>query len=665
MTNARALKGQPLLYWAIGLGAALLCMALYFPALNAPLFFDDIPNLAENALVQISGEAFDGWRAAALSSNSGEIERSVSMLTFAANVVTAGELSPFALKMTNVVIHITCGALVYWLALLLLQSPALHRRNAPVDYHVWLPLLAALLWLLHPLHVSTVMYSVQRMAQLSTLFTLAGLVVFLRYRLRWVDLPTGQVDRDSNYGAEFLAALLWVTLFCALAVFSKENGALLPWLIVATEVALFQAIWLGRRRNLMAMLGGVLLITPLLMLAALFVIAPEWVFDRYLTREFTLEERVLTQARVLWHYVAWTFLPSLTQLGFFHDDILLSRGLFAPLTTLLSILAWLAVTVAAFFLRRRMPLLFFALLFFLIAHSMESGVIPLEMVFEHRNYLPSVSLAILAAWLLLHLGEKLRGEGASLPGWILGAVCVLALSLLLGTRAYMWRDEISLARFNVVNHPDSPRANFYYANALYSRFLNAEREGLPETDRAALAVSARQYYLNMHALDERDIAPLVMLYQLDSRHFPALAQQRNWLSSIEALADSRRLQRSDTTALGALVKHVLAQGGADRRRVDGLLTKLRERAPGNLGLVALHFRLMKGQVARRAELAAMLEDYLARKPNSRKAAAYLAQFYGSEAAGQNIPATYEALALWLANDRDWQEISTILAVFEP
>lgn len=646
----------------------VLCSLLYKSALGAPLFFDDLPNLVDNSLVQISGHAFDGWRAAALSSSAGAIERPVAMLTFALNYVVVGELSPVALKATNLLIHFACAGLIFLFATQLIQSPALRIKTRSGSPLGWIPMLAALLWLLHPLHVSTVMYSVQRMAQFSTLFTLAGFVLYLHYRLQWARQKT----EAATIRLQVLPVLLWLALLGGLAVLSKENGALLPWLLIVTEVTLFKSVWCGRRSPIMACAAWALLILPLLVLGLLLLVSPDTVLDRYATREFTLSERLQTQGRVLWHYVAWTFFPSLAQLGFFHDDISISRGFLQPVTTLISLLAWIAVLVMALFLRSRFPILLFSLLFFLVAHSMESSVVPLEMVFEHRNYLPTVGLAIFSAYVLIQAGVGLRSVASSFSVFVPGVAALLVLCVLLGTRAYMWRDDFSFAQFNVVNHPESPRANFYYANVLYEKFLHAQGEGSVQEERAALAISARQYYLNMHRLDSRDMAPLVMLYQLDSKHFPVLAVQNDWLFKIETLASSRRLQRSDITAIAAMVKHVLESDSGDRERIDALLSQLRDRDPNKLALLALQFRLLKDQPGRRAEVGRMLEEYAQRKPNSRKAAAYLAQFYGSggaegsdgaEGSGKNTPATYTAIASWLANDRDWQEISAIREVF--
>ena len=51
-------------------------------------------------------------------------------------------------------------------------------------FNLWPLALASCLWLLHALHVSTVLYTVQRMAQLSALFVFAGLLVYSYGRQR-------------------------------------------------------------------------------------------------------------------------------------------------------------------------------------------------------------------------------------------------------------------------------------------------------------------------------------------------------------------------------------------------------------------------------------------------------------------------------------------------
>jgi len=80
MTEINARPPYSVGFWfAVGL-AALVCVALYFPALGGPLFFDDVPNLVDNPQVQIDGRSFVAWRVAALSTSAGELERPGAML---------------------------------------------------------------------------------------------------------------------------------------------------------------------------------------------------------------------------------------------------------------------------------------------------------------------------------------------------------------------------------------------------------------------------------------------------------------------------------------------------------------------------------------------------------------------------------------------------------
>ena len=169
------------------------------------------------------------------------------------------------------------------------------------------------------------------------------------------------------------------------ATLSKENGALLPWLIAVVEISLFRGEWRGRANPQLARAGLAVFILPLVMVGVVLLFFPEVITGRYIGRDFSLSERVLTQSRILWRYLGWLVLPDIRAMGFFHDDIVASKGLLLPLGTFLSLFTWVVVIGSAITLRRRWPLLLFALLFYLVAHSMESSVLPLEMVFEHRN----------------------------------------------------------------------------------------------------------------------------------------------------------------------------------------------------------------------------------------------------------------------------------------
>jgi hypothetical protein len=642
-------KKAATIYW-LALAALLGCVLAYGPGLNGPLFFDDVPNLLDNPRVQIDGRTFDDWRIAALSSDSGTLLRPVAMLTFALNHVLAGAFTPLSLKTTNLIIHLLIGALVYWFARALLGAPALRVHRLDANANELIAMLAAALWLLHPIHVSTVLYAVQRMAQLSMFFTVLGLLLFTRYRVRWAE--------SGASAGELTAATLWVLLCTALAVLSKENGILLPWLLAVVEVVLFRGYWRGQLRRPLVFLGVLALLLPLALIVGVTLIAPELLPGNYAYRNFTLHERLLTQSRVLWQYLSWMLVPNIMDMGFFHDDIPVSRDLFSPITTLISLLAWSAVLAFLLFSRKRYPLIAFAFLFYVVAHAVESTVLPLELVFEHRNYLPSVGFAVLAAVGLVRGAAHFKGlRLRALAGGVLALLLVL-----LAVRTYSWRDETALARFEVINHPQSARANFIYGNALFKQFGEGQELGTGDEEQRALAVTSRRYFERMHAIDPSAFAALVMLYQLDINYFPALAEKNDWLGVMQGLAKTRRLQSSDRTALGALVDFALTPGGErDRERVGLLLDLLAANDPRNLEIFGYRYRVAKA--AGKAHNAAMLADLQRIAQSNRQdpqAAAYLAQYYGTT----NLGETYEAIRDWMRRDTYRRELPAIRKIFD-
>ena len=117
-------------------------------------------------------------------------------------------------------------------------------------------------------------------------------------------------------------------------------------------------------------------------------------FDVVATRDFSSYERFITQSRVLADYLKHWFVPELYTSGVFQDHFIKSTGIAAPLTTLLSAVAHVAVISIAVMKRRKWPLFALAALFFYVSHVLESSVLNLELYFEHRNYLAAAFLFV-------------------------------------------------------------------------------------------------------------------------------------------------------------------------------------------------------------------------------------------------------------------------------
>lgn len=429
------------------LGALIASILIYWPGLAGPFLFDDEANLAQ---IQrwLAGRA--SWYEAMFGTGSGVLLRPVSMATFAANAFLGG-MSPTLFKLVNLVLHLCGGLLVWQFARILL---ARDRRLAP--HAVVLSGFVAVFWLLHPLHASTVLYVVQRMAQLSALFSLAAVCIFVSARL---SLEAG--DKRSAHLRMFLA---FPTLLLA-GVLSKENAIVTPALCGVIEVAYFAR---ASRQTSVRMFFAVFLLLPALAAVALGLLSPQRVLGAYDERTFTLVERLLTQGRVLIDYVGQLLLPNASRMGLYVDDFPISRGLSTPVGTLFSWLSIIVLSILAWLSRTRSPTIFAGWYFFLVAHSLESTILPLEMYFEHRNYLPSAGLLLaVVAVSFEFLNRAIKTDRTR--DLLSKVVCVTFVALLASStlnRSLVWRTKESIASDGIASHPESLRANLDFATVM-------------------------------------------------------------------------------------------------------------------------------------------------------------------------------------------------------
>lgn len=625
----------------------LLTLVIYAAGLQGPLIFDDFPNLTQNPLAQIDGRVFDAWRTAMFSAGAGALQRPVALFSFALNHAVVGEFTAYSLKAVNLGLHLLTGYFVYRFASAVFLTPVMHHMS--VKRRQLAALMAMAIWLLHPLQVSTVLYAVQRMAQLSALFTVLGLWVYVKHRLEWE-------KRGATWG-ELLATAIWLSLITALAAYSKENGLLLPWLLTVIEVTLFRGVWNGARNSSLERFGWVAFCAPLLLLAAVFFYLPELISNGYQYRDFSLGERLMTQVRVLWQYLGWLFLPDITSMGFHHDDIAVSRSLLPVGGAFYGGIAWLTTLIGALLLRHRFPMLLFALLFFLVGHILESSVFALEMVYEHRNYLPSVGICLLLSYLLTSEPLFFSKVNLALPAG--GALCIVAVLLFL--RVDTWSDEHLLAKTNVVNHPASPRANYWYAQVLLDK-AKAEQEGT-NNERAVeeLVVAARGYFLRTYQLSPHNFPAIVSLYIIDREYFPALVERDDWFSVLEEKSKRRVMQASDYAALSMLVAtYRWSEFGAKRLQLGHIIDDLVLRSPNEPRALLLKYNFLVASDVVLHERIEVLEQAREIAPAHPSVQYLLIKDY---AQANDLAAMYESARRWLENDPHRQALPLIKGLY--
>lgn len=499
----------PVLLFVCSLVLAFFC---YRPGLHGGFMFDDTINIVENAYLKIDTLDIPSLKAAAVSMGGGISGRPISMASFALDHYFHGP-APYGFKLTNLIIHLLNGACIFVLSMLVL---AIHRRrHAPElspDSLRWVSLAIASAWLLHPLNLTAVLYTVQRMSSLSALFTLLGLIVYLYGRQR-------QIDGKSGWGW-ILSAFL---LFTPLAVLSKENGALLPAFLLLVEIVLlnFQATTTKSRFALMG-LFAVTVIIPVIVLIVYSIYKPAWLLGGYNIRDFTLPERLMTEARVLWFYLRLIAAPDISQLGLYHDDIAISRGLLTPYSTLLACTGIAILAGLAFLLRKRHPIAAFGALFFLLGHSIESSVIALEIAHEHRNYLADYGILLVIFYYLLS------------PAWhkdtlrlrqVLAVIFIVFFGAITAMRAGQWADPLIHSLMEATHHPNSVRANSEaaYRYAVLPAFSPEQRE-----ENYQLALSHYQKAADLSSSDTSGLLGLVGLNAMRGRPV-----EERWVQELE------------------------------------------------------------------------------------------------------------------------------------
>ena len=422
--------------------AALLALATwaYRPGLSGDFLFDDFGTLPALG----AGGSIDNPDALGRYLTSGGGDPTGRPLAMASFLVDANDwpADPWPFKHTNLLLHLLNGMLLCWLLLRLGRGL---RLAEPLACNA--ALLGAGLWLLHPLLVSTTLYVVQREAMLSATFSLIGLLGWICARQA---LARGRLLRGL---VGMAIAVVGGTL---LAILSKANGALLPLLILLSEWLLLApsepmpnvALERWRRRAVWLLLG----IPSLILTVWLLWQIPVAVAGAKAVRNWSLWQRLLSEPRALVEYLGLWFVPRADSRGLFNDAFAASTGVLHPWTTLPSLLAVIALIVAGFALHRRQPAIALALLFFFAGHALESTVIPLELYFEHRNYLPTMLLLWPLAIVLLRPGSLRRIR----LGLVFGLP--LLLSALTWSRASLWGDGYGQAISWALHNPDSARA---------------------------------------------------------------------------------------------------------------------------------------------------------------------------------------------------------------
>ncbi|WP_218862040.1 tetratricopeptide repeat protein [Rhodanobacter sp. K2T2] len=477
---------------AFYLPAVILLLAatwlIYANGLHGGFLFDDFANLPALGASGPVDNSPAFWRYIT-SGTADPLGRPLAMLSFLFDAHD-WPADPLPFKRSNLFIHLFNGILLSLLLRLLGRSMAKTQKSDIGALAIRVDLAAVLgagFWLMHPLLVSTTLYIVQREAMLSSTFILLGLLAWMR-------------GRHAMHRGHTVNGLCWLTLglvgCTVLSLLSKANGILLPVLAIVIDGTVMATsnspavpgIHKRIYRSAMLLLGWL----PLTLVAGYLLYQGWYGLTHGISsvRPWTAGQRLLTEPRVLMDYLHLLWLPHPFTPGLFNDQIHASTSLWSPAATLPSLLAVTGLILGAWVCRRRYPAWALAILFFFAGQSLESSSVPLELYFEHRNYLPAMLMFWPLALWLCGLGltptsykaesypllqatpyyRKWTESRKPIAIWriakpLLASALLLGLGLMTYALASLWGNAREQTQLWAALNPESPRAQADAAEA--------------------------------------------------------------------------------------------------------------------------------------------------------------------------------------------------------
>jgi tetratricopeptide (TPR) repeat protein len=354
------------------LGCLLLCYANSF---HAAWQYDDFGNIINNTNVHMTELS---WPQIKRALNAGLdyqiVSRPLAYLSFALNY-RFGETEVLGYHVVNFIIHWLASFFLFLFVRDTLKLPLFNGRYEKSA--MLIALLSAILWAIHPIQVTAVTYIVQRMASLAGLWYILAMYCYLKAR------------RGSDFKVR-AAAIIWCALSILFALLTKENSVLLLLAILLYDIIFIQGVSKQSiRQGLLLAVGGAVIVG----IIGLLYTDPRTLLEPYANRPFSMGERLLTQPRVMFIYLSLLAVPMTSRMTILHD-LQISNSILEPWTTAWAIGGLGSLMIILFVVCRKYPLISYCGLFFFLNHLVEGSVFNLEMMYEHRNYIPSMLIFV-------------------------------------------------------------------------------------------------------------------------------------------------------------------------------------------------------------------------------------------------------------------------------
>jgi protein O-mannosyl-transferase len=436
-------------------------LAAYSGSFGGPFVYDDLGAIVQNDSLASLGTALHPPL------DTTAAGRPILNLSLWLNHASGG-LEPLGYHVTNLVIHLLAGLLLFGLVRRSLDSERVPQPTR--EAATGLAFAIAVIWMLHPLQTQSVTYVVQRAESLMGLFFLGTLYCSVRSL-------EGVHSRRWSIGAIGLGALGMAT---------KEVMVAAPLVVLVLDWTLRPGTLLDKLKANKLLYGG---LAATWLLLALLVSGAARTKSTGFDLHISPWEYLSTQAGVLLMYIRLALVPY--PQSFDYHDWPIAAGIADALLPGLLIVSLLGLTTWGL-VRRNLLGLCGATFFLVLAPT--SSVLPIvtEIVAEHRMYLP---LAAISTLLVLGVHSQLQARNLTSLGPPLVIALIIGLGLLTYDRNRTYRSTITLWQDVIESRPQNARAHDSLAVALLE--ANRPEEALHHAELAVQLTSVARHQLNL------------------------------------------------------------------------------------------------------------------------------------------------------------------------
>ena len=355
---------------------------IYSNTFNSPFLFDDEFFIVNDHAIRMTELSWNSIKAAALEGK--PAHRYLPNISWAINYYF-GHLNPFGYHLVNLIIHLLSGIFLFFFIKNTLRIYPQHTRNTRNTHPELIAFFAALIWIVQPVGTQAVTYICQRMASMVALFYILSLFLYVQGRMAMRQDPSHWLKPCLYFFGCLFSAV------CAIA--TKENAGTLPLVILLYEWFFFQDLKLDWSRRQILWIA---------FFAIGFAGVVFWflgenpllrIMNSYSRRDFSLIERVMTEWRIMIYYISLFVWAPPDRLNLDHDYPL-SSSVVNPATTMIALAAILGLLAWSAYSAKKDRLITFCILWFFITQATESTIIGIELIFEHRTYIPFMMISL-------------------------------------------------------------------------------------------------------------------------------------------------------------------------------------------------------------------------------------------------------------------------------